>query len=124
MLIFAGDLHYRQHRQAETQKAYEAALQLTGIVFLVIIVYLHGTEVTDAAVHVRLGNMHWDAQRYADAKLAYMTACKYKPSATTWVGVGKASLALGEYEDAEDAFSVPSTPLYFCTHRAYRKRIF
>ena len=61
---------------------------------------------TDATVYARMGDMHYEARRYADAKLAYITACKYKPSASTWLGVGKAALALDEYEEAEDAFSV------------------
>ena len=84
-----------------------------------------------ASIYVRLGSIYLqnatagagligspEAEHKVDAKFArmaksmYLRACERDPSSTSWLGAGKACIALGELDEAEDAFAVSLfTPL-------------
>jgi hypothetical protein len=40
------------------------------------------------------------------AKSVFLQACQIKSTSYSWLGVGRAAFALGEIEEAEDAYSV------------------
>ncbi|KAJ3045423.1 Cilia- and flagella-associated protein 70 [Rhizophlyctis rosea] len=107
-----GHLQYIQHSWHEAQQSYETVLSLSQ-------------DPTDIAlIYVRLGSIYLqnatsstglvinlEAEHKADPKLArsaktmYLRACENNPSSTSWLGAGKACIALGELEEAEDAFA-------------------
>ena len=45
------------------------------------------------------------------SKSVFLQACEAKPSSSSWLGAGKASFALGQIEEAEDAYSVFQIPI-------------
>ena len=67
-------------------------------------------------VYNRLGSIYLrqalDSSKDADPKFAklaksvFLQACEIKPSSTSWLGAGRAAYALGEIQEAEDAYSV------------------
>ena len=66
-----------------------------------------------AQVYARLGKIYFEAaldneQQLKLAKTMYLRSCQLNPTASAWLGVGKACYRLQEYTDAEDAFSVRS----------------
>lgn len=54
----------------------------------------------------RLGTMYLNEGRHLDAKDKFITSAEFQATATAWLGVGRACMALGEIEDAEDALAV------------------
>lgn len=57
-----------------------------------------------AATHLALGNLHFEAQDYAQAQAAYAQAVKLDGSASNRYSLGQALLELGRYAEAEAQF--------------------
>ncbi|KAJ3056144.1 Cilia- and flagella-associated protein 70 [Rhizophlyctis rosea] len=107
-----GHLQFIQRLWHDAQQSYETVLSLSR-------------DPTDIAlIYVRLGSIYLqnatagtglvgtpEAEHKVDAKFArmaktmYLRACEKDPSSTSWLGAGKACLALGELDEAEDAFA-------------------
>ncbi|RKO83519.1 hypothetical protein BDK51DRAFT_34747, partial [Blyttiomyces helicus] len=97
-----GHLQYIQKLWDEAQTSFETVLTLPQ-------------EPTNVSlIYVRLGSIYLQNATSAkpiDASLArlgksmYLRACELNGSSVSWLGVGKACLALKEFDEAEDALS-------------------
>ena len=57
-------------------------------------------------VYIRLGNLYLEEKEfYGSAKEVYLRCCKRMPSASVWLGVGKACMKLGNMQEAEEALA-------------------
>ena len=55
---------------------------------------------------LRLAAAYLSSEQHADAKDIAVRACEAEPSASAWVAVARACVALRQWEDAEDALAV------------------
>lgn len=73
-------------------------------------------------MYYRLGKIHLDSATgnaeapLRAAKAMLIRACQYKPTASAWLGVGKACFRLQEYADAEDALTVRQRHSEWCAN--------
>lgn len=107
-----GHLNFLQEKWEEAKDAYETVLSLTtgrSIMFknidpdhLVIVYNRLGCIYLKQALEGKELNTHLAKL----SKSVFLQACEIKPSSSSWLGVGRASFALRQMEEAEDAFSV------------------
>lgn len=106
--------HYYAHGQRkEARTAYETLLSLEAGNYMVRkTIYSYPPEPKNISqVYFRLGKVYYDAGQESEqllrmAKTMFLRSCESSPSASAWLGVGKAAYRLNEFTDAEDALSV------------------
>ncbi|KAJ3006241.1 UNVERIFIED_CONTAM: Cilia- and flagella-associated protein 70 [Siphonaria sp. JEL0065] len=104
-----GHLQFRQRVWGEAQNSYETVLSLPNESSNMPLIYMRL-----GFLYLRsLGNItkKVSERTYAEVELArkaktmYIRACEIKPCSSSWLGVAKASILLGQYEEAEDSLS-------------------
>ncbi|KAJ3295071.1 Cilia- and flagella-associated protein 70 [Rhizoclosmatium sp. JEL0117] len=104
-----GHLQFRQRVWGEAQSSYETVLSLPNEPENLPLIYMRL-----GFLYLRtLGNItkKVSERTYAEVELArkaktmYIRACELKPSSSSWLGVAKASILLGQYDEAEDSLS-------------------
>ncbi|KAJ3416941.1 Cilia- and flagella-associated protein 70 [Chytridiales sp. JEL 0842] len=115
-------LQHRQKNYAEAKVSYETVLSLpyepnnTPLIYTRLGSIYLGSISTVANGHIfRAGKANLPAiehERHIQdtnfakmAKSMFLRACEAHASAQSWLGVGKACIALGEYDEAEDALA-------------------
>lgn len=108
-----GHLYFKQRKFNEAKVAYETALNLNSSQNDLIYNRLGEIYLREAYPQsVELISQQFSAAVKPDISLAliakdlFLKSCALKPSCQNWLGVGKACLAVGDFEDAEDAFAV------------------
>ncbi|KAJ3196420.1 Cilia- and flagella-associated protein 70 [Irineochytrium annulatum] len=109
-------LHFIQRQWSEAQSCYETVLSLpqepknlAQIYVRLGSVYLINIDQTQLLSCVTGGQTPERASADANfaklAKTMFLRACEITPSSKSWLGVGRACMVVGDYEEAEDALS-------------------
>ncbi|KAJ3101698.1 Cilia- and flagella-associated protein 70 [Phlyctochytrium planicorne] len=122
---FLAHVHFIQKQWSDAQTSYETVLSLPeeskdlakvyirlGTVYLITVKSLIQVNLDQHhlshAVRVQKLKAELSQVEINAAKLAktmFLRACELVPSSKSWLGVGKACIALGEFTEAEDALS-------------------
>ncbi|KAI8618763.1 hypothetical protein BC830DRAFT_1107404 [Chytriomyces sp. MP71] len=104
-----GHLQFRQRVWTEAQQSYETVLTLPNepanlpLIYIRLgFLYLKSLGSITKKVSERV---YAEVELAKRAKTMYIRACELKPSAQSWLGVAKASILLGQYDEAEDSLS-------------------
>lgn len=103
-----GHLHYVQEQWEESRSAYETVLSLTEEPQPLFIVFLRlgAIYLRQGLQFDREGSPVVDTKLIKLAKSVFLRACDIKPCSGSWLGAGRACFALGELDEAEDAYAV------------------
>ncbi|KAI9339399.1 hypothetical protein BDR26DRAFT_837865 [Obelidium mucronatum] len=104
-----GHLQFRQRIWGEAQNSYETVLSLPiestnmPLIYMRLgFLYLRSLGAITKKVNER---SYAEVELAKKAKTMYIRACEIKPCSSSWLGVAKASILLGQYEEAEDSLS-------------------
>ena len=103
-----GHLHYVQGQWEESRSAYETVLSLTEEPQPLFIVFLRlgAIYLRQGLQFDRDGSPAVDLKLIKLAKSVFLRACDIKACSGSWLGAGRACFALGELDEAEDAYAV------------------
>ena len=97
-----GHLKFMQGKNIDARNAYQTALPLLEAQSSKPVSLMTGL----VQVYIRLGKLYLEEKEfYGSAKEVYLRCCKRMPSASVWLGVGKACMKLGSMQEAEEALA-------------------
>jgi tetratricopeptide (TPR) repeat protein len=96
-----GHLKFTQGKSLDARNAYQTALPLLEAQTTEPV--LHLTSLVQ--VYIRLGKIYLEDSNYGSAREVFLRCCKYMPSASVWLGVGKACMKIGNMQEAEEALA-------------------
>ena len=95
-----GHLKFMQGKNIDARNAYQTALPLLEAQSLKPVSLMTGL----VQVYIRLGKLYLEEKEfYGSAKEVYLRCCKRMPSASVWLGVGKACMKLGSMHNTASA---------------------
>ncbi|KAJ3371784.1 hypothetical protein HDU91_004929 [Kappamyces sp. JEL0680] len=119
--LMKGNFHYIQKKYHEAKIAFDNVLSLaekkdSNKMCLDLVyrrlghIHLKSAYNCNAVPNTSISVLHSpgvaDENAARLAKTMYLNACSINATSQTWLGVGRACFALGEYSEAEDAFAV------------------
>ena len=97
-----GHLKFMRGSKIDARNAYQTALPLLEAQTTEPVSNLTGL----VQVYLRLGKLYLGERQYhGSAREVYLRCCKRMPSASVWLGVGKACMKLGNMQESEEALA-------------------
>ncbi|KAJ3142013.1 Cilia- and flagella-associated protein 70 [Physocladia obscura] len=105
-----GHLQFKQRVWGEAQNSYETVLSLphdpTNLPLIYIRLGFLYLRTLGCITKKVIERTYSEIELAKKAKTMYIRACEIEPSSSSWLGVAKASIMLGQFDEAEDSLSV------------------